>query len=205
MLSARIATCGFTRYAPGTLLGGEQLMANAQTELMAAPDTETAPTRWFQSDGGKVLIIGTGSVVIVLILLAIGALAGFKIPPPAPDQPAAPTSTSAPAATSPAPATVAPAPITTPAPTGPVSPKPAPSAGPSTMTTHAPPTYTPPPAKQYTPPAGQAGTAAPTATGSPTAPATATASSADPAPANPPQMTVIRTTNGVARPIPGNS
>lgn len=175
-------------------------MANAETELMAEPDTETAPTRWFQSDGGKVLIIGTGSVVIVLVLLAIGALAGFKIPPPVPDQPAAPTSsgTSAPAATSPAPATVAPAPVTTPAPVVPVSPKPAPATGPSTMTTQAPTTYTPPPTKQYTPPAGQAGT-------TPTATATATASSTAAAPANPPQMNVVRTTNGVARPIPGNS
>lgn len=38
-----------------------------------------------------------------------------------------------------------------------------------------------------------------------TATATATASSVDAAPADPPQMNVIRTTNGVARPIPGNS
>ena len=182
-------------------------MANAEAELMAAPDTESAPTRWFETDGGKVLIIGAGSVVIVLILLAIGALAGFDIPPPAPDQPAAPTSatTSAPAA--PSLSTVAPVPVTTPAPPVAVSPQPAPPNRPSTLTTQAPTTYTPPPAKQYPPPAGQAGTATPTATGSPSAAATATAtaSSVDAAPADPPQMNVIRTTNGVVRPIPGNS
>ncbi|WP_204161089.1 hypothetical protein, partial [Mycolicibacterium mucogenicum] len=73
-------------------------MADAETEPVANTHTASAPTKWFSTDGGKVLIVVVGAVVILLLLLGIGSLAGFEIPPPAPEAPATPASstTSAP-------------------------------------------------------------------------------------------------------------
>ena len=59
-------------------------MADAETEPVANAHTASAPTGWFTTDTGKVLIVAGGAVFILLILLGVGSLAGFGIPPPPP-------------------------------------------------------------------------------------------------------------------------